>query len=612
MGKSEQMSSGQMSSGPGNSEPGRSEPVKRYPFRKYCEVLDRLEQTRGTKAKQTLFVELLRDIQHHGTLEDEVLACRFVSEGAFDPTSGLTGRLGARSQGMWVSEYCEIDYDKVFKPCRTATGSGSETIELLLTNMPHSGSKQAQPDTRNPWTLHDMDMSFGLMAQAKKSEDKRALFDQWLETLTPLEIKMALRMLGGGSLRIGFEARSLLQTLAKVSGSSLEHIRYAHMVLGSVSETARFVFEDRLDEASFSMFRPIAFMLASPVESLEALPWASVRLEEKLDGVRCQVHASVDRVELYSRDLNPLTQTFPDVVVEMKRAQSSLGGSFVLDGEVLAFDPSTKRILPFLDLQKRLGVKKPSSTLMNDVPVIFVAYDLLVLDEKEAFSQSLEQRRSQLTSLCTKAGLAYSRQFEVATPQQCQRAFEQALSHGNEGLMIKQVDSPYAFGQRSHHWQKLKEPEGALDTIIMYAHAGSGKRGGTYSDFTLGVAVANDDRFSESFIPIGKAYGGYTNAELRRLNQELKKLVVEKFGPTLSLRPWLVVELEFDSIQANKRTKAGYTLRFPRFRSIRWDLGPDDVDTLQEVERLAQAKSMLTRPSMDTLADKAPIILPNG
>lgn len=584
---------------------------KRYSFRNYCEVLDKIEQTRGTKAKQKLFVELLHDIQLHGTLEDGVLACRFVSEGAFDPSSGLTGRLGARSQGLWVSEYCGIDYEKVFKPCRTATGSGSETIQLLLTNMPQSIEKKHHGDTRGPWTLHDMDTSFGLMARAKKSENKREIFDQWLEILSPLEMKMALRMLGGGSLRIGFEARSLLQTLAMASGSSLEPIRYAHMVLGSVSETARFVFEDRLDEASFSMFRPIAFMLASPAESLDAITWTNVRLEEKLDGIRCQAHASAERVELFSRDLNLLSHTFPDIVTELERAQSTLDSSFVLDGEILAFDVASQTILPFLDLQKRLGVKKPSATLMKDVPVLFVAYDLLVLDEEEAFSQSLKQRRSQLIALCEKASIAYSRQFEVATTQQCQDAFNQALGHGNEGIMIKQVDSPYAFGQRSNHWQKLKEPEGTLDTIIMYAHAGSGKRGGTYSDFTLGVSVANDDRFTESFIPIGKAYGGYTNAELRRLNQELKQLVVEKFGPTLSLRPGLVVELEFDSIQVNKRTKAGFTLRFPRFRSIRWDLGPDDVDTLQDVERLAQAKASLSRPSMETLASDAPIILPN-
>lgn len=581
-----------------------------YSFREYCEGLHQIEWTRGTKAKQRHFVGLLRDIQHRGTLDELVLACRFVSEGAFEPQSGLTGRLGARSQGIWVSEYCGIDYEKVFKPCRTATGSGSETIELLLENMTPSSPKGGSINKHPRWSLLDMEEAFQKMARARNSSQKRELFDQWLHVLSPLEIKMALRMMGGGSLRIGFETRSVLQAIAAMQESSLEQIRYAHMVTGSVGETARLIFENRLQDASFSLFRPIAFMLASPVETIEAIDWSAVRLEEKLDGIRCQIHANNDRIELYSRDLNPLTHSFPEIVTTLAKSQNLVGHSFVLDGEVLAFDAPSKRILPFLELQKRLGVKKPTKKLLQDVPVIFIAYDLLVMDEKEYFDHPLEQRRALLVELCSKAGIAYSRDFAVETTQECTQAFEQALRHGNEGLMIKQVGSPYTFGQRSQHWQKLKEPEGSLDTIVMYAHAGSGKRGGLYSDFTLGISVIDDDRFSESYIPIGKAYGGYTNAELARINKEIKKLIVEKFGPTLSLRPGIVVELEFDSIQVNSRTKAGYTLRFPRFRAIRWDLGPNDVDSLKDVERLAHAKSAITRPSMDTLGQNAPIIIP--
>ena len=131
----------------------------------------------------------------------------------------------------------------------------------------------------------------------------------------------------------------------------------------------------------------------------------------------------------------------------------------------------------------------------------------------------------------------------------------------------------------------------------MYAHAGSGKRGGTYSDFTLGISVREDERFEEEFIPIGKAYGGYTDNELKVLNEAIRKLTVERYGPTLALRPGIVVELEFDDIQINKRTKAGYTLRFPRFRAIRWDLSPGDADTLRDVERLVEEK--LSRQPLD-------------
>ena len=126
--------------------------------------------------------------------------------------------------------------------------------------------------------------------------------------------------------------------------------------------------------------------------------------------------------------------------------------------------------------------------------------------------------------------------------------------------------------------------------MILYAHAGSGKRGGTYSDFTLGISVKDDDRYEEEFIPIGKAYGGYSNEELAEMNKRIKGLILERFGPTLLLKPEIMVELEFEDIQINKRTKAKYTLRLPRFKGIRWDLSPSDADTLKDVERMFEEK----------------------
>jgi DNA ligase-1 len=126
--------------------------------------------------------------------------------------------------------------------------------------------------------------------------------------------------------------------------------------------------------------------------------------------------------------------------------------------------------------------------------------------------------------------------------------------------------------------------------VMLYAHAGSGKRGGMYSDFTLGISVRDDERYEEEFIPIGKAYGGYTDEELYQLNDKISDLQVARYGPTLALKPSLMVEIEFDDIQVNNRTKAGYTLRLPRFRAIRWDLSPNDTDTLKDVEALYKQK----------------------
>jgi DNA ligase-1 len=192
-------------------------------------------------------------------------------------------------------------------------------------------------------------------------------------------------------------------------------------------------------------------------------------------------------------------------------------------------------------------------------------------------------RRQQLEAVAARFGIPVSRYKAIQNDAEIRVLFQTAKQQGHEGLMLKSVESAYEAGQRRKTWMKVKEPEEALTTVILYAHAGSGKRGGTYSDFTLGVRTHNAP--DSPFVPIGKAYGGYSNEELKQLNNALRDLVLDRFGPTIMLKPTIVVELEFDEIQQNSRTKAGFSLRFPRFKRIRWDLGPADTDTIEVVKQ---------------------------
>ena len=211
-------------------------------------------------------------------------------------------------------------------------------------------------------------------------------------------------------------------------------------------------------------------------------------------------------------------------------------------------------------------------------------------DGNPLFDDLLSVRRDKLEKLSKKYSIPITSQMKIDNQDDVEELFQRALDHGNEGLMLKRKDSMYEYGQRRKSWLKVKKPSGSLDTVMLYAHAGSGKRGGTYSDFTLGISVKDDDRYEEEFIPIGKAYGGYSDEELKKMNKLIKDITLERFGPTLLLKPHLVIELEFEEIQINKRTKAKYTLRFPRFKAIRWDLSPSDADTLKDVEQLYQQK----------------------
>jgi len=558
-----------------------------HSFRKFAEIVQRINETRGTNAKIKICAEYFREIKDEKQLS---LAAQFLGEGAFSLVSGKRASVGHRTVAKLAAEFCEIDYDQVFKPCRTATGSSSETIEKLFRNLPAAQKKQTPADL----TLTEVEkITEELYRTSSRKQKQDILLDTW-KKMTPVEVKYFIRILSQGSLRIGFESKSVTSAITKAFKQQLDEVRYAHMITGSLGKTVVLARKDKLHEATFKLFHPLSFMLASPIESRSVKDFDAYVAEEKFDGMRAQAHIKGNRVELYSRDLNEITHSFPEIVqFFVSRNLPEL----VLDGEICVFKDDT--ILPFQLLQKRMGLKKPSKKIMQQYPVVFIAYDVLYFHNRPVFDKTLVQRRKILDQLSISHGLPVTAQFKVKDKEHVDGLFQRALAHGNEGLMLKRKDSVYEYGQRRKSWLKVKEPGGSLDTIMMYAHAGSGKRGGTYSDFTFGVSVKDDERYEEEFIPIGKAYGGYSDEELKKMNRKIKELTVEKYGPTLGLKPGIVVELEFDDIQVNKRTKANYTLRLPRFKAIRWDLSPADVDSLKDVERIYQAKINRNRLKQD-------------
>lgn len=547
-------------------------------FYSLCIMIQNIRETRSSNGKISLFAEYLRQLQSDRDLH---LATKFTAEGAFEEISGKRASVGSRTSGLAAAKFCEIDYDLVFKPCRTATESSSETIERLMNNIPEAIQKREPANL----SLEQVDEIFDQLYTVSSRADKEQILWETWSRMTPVEIKYFIRMLSQGSLRIGFETRSVVSSIAKAFKQKREDVRYAHMITGSIGKTAVLAKHNQLEEAQFKLFHPLSFMLASPIESRSVENVEQYVAEEKFDGMRAQVHVNGNDVQIFSRDLNDITRSFPDIVsFFIKRKMPAT----VFDGEICVYKDDT--ILPFQMLQKRMGLRKPGKKILEKYPVLFIAYDLLYTENKPIFDLKLPERRALLEKLAETYELPTSVQFEISGKDDIDHLFNRALLHGNEGLMLKHKESKYEYGQRRKSWLKVKKPGGSFDTVIMYAHAGSGKRGGTYSDFTLGISVKEDERYEEEFIPIGKAYGGYTDEELKKINERVRELTVERYGPTLGLIPELVVEIEFDDIQVNKRTKAGYTLRLPRFKAIRWDLGPSDVNTLKDVEQFYRQK----------------------
>jgi len=372
------------------------------------------------------------------------------------------------------------------------------------------------------------------------------------------------------------------------------------MLCGDLAAVTRAAFAGTLASIHLRVFQPIQFMLASPEPTADALLarlTPPVWLEEKYDGIRCQLHKSGDRVELYSRDLHRITSQFPDLA----RAALALPGACILDGELLAWRGT--RALPFAELQKRLGRTGGDDFFLGaEIPVAFSAYDLLWLDGRSLLKSPLSTRRTALTALLSAPDFSASDlstfnsqpstfpSFHLApttaahTALDIEAAFLAARARGHEGLMAKDPASLYTPGRRGLAWLKLKKAYATLDVVVVGAEFGHGKRRDVLSDYTFAI---RDEAQADRLLTVGKAYSGLTDAEIATLTAHFLETTTEIKGRLRSVVPDTVLEIAFDSIQPSARHQSGFALRFPRIARIRTDKTPAQIDTLATCRRLA-------------------------
>jgi DNA ligase-1 len=348
------------------------------------------------------------------------------------------------------------------------------------------------------------------------------------------------------------------------------------------------------DDDRVQQSRPYPFFLASPIADEEAFfessdfDPASYLFEWKWDGIRAQIIKRGGEIFIFSRGEELVTDQFPEVAREAAR----LPGGTVLDGEILAFRDND--VMPFSALQKRIGRKAVGKKLLEDVPVIFMAFDLLEQDGEDLRSLPLSQRRYRLLSLLTPGALdeapscrmAFSSTLRVSSAiessdmQQLRAMRQMSRDIKVEGLMLKKLDSIYGVGRKRGDWWKWKIDPFTCDAVLMYAQAGHGRRANLYTDYTFGVWQG------DRLVPIAKAYSGLTDQEIRNVDAFIRANTLEKFGPVRTVRPQLVFELAFEGIQASKRHKAGLALRFPRMARWRTDKKAEEADTLANLEAL--------------------------
>ena len=438
-------------------------------------------------------------------------------------------------------------------------------------------------------TLQDVEGLAADLAVAKGTNARREMMRTIFDRLGALEARYFVKLLGG-ELRIGLKEAQVEEALAKAFGRKLESVRRANLLRGDIGEVAQYARRDTLDEATLALFHPLGFMLAQPLETPEeivaALP-APFAVEDKYDGIRAQAHVGGGRVAIFSRTLDEISGGYPEVVAALE----GLADGVVLDGELLVFDPaSPERALPFKALQTRLGRKAPSAELIAELPVSFVAYDIiaalgpdgtpaLVIDESYA------ERRARLERLpWPGVGARLAPNALVSTVDEVEAAFVAARAAGNEGIIAKHVGSVYTPGRRGKQWIKLKRALATLDVVVTGVERGHGKRRHVLSDYTFAVRASETD---PTLLNVGKAFTGLTDVEIATMTERFKALTLERFGGFHRVKPEVVLEVTFDIVQRSTRHKAGYALRFPRIVRIRDDKPVEEIDTLARVRELA-------------------------
>jgi len=444
-----------------------------------------------------------------------------------------------------------------------------------------------------------------------------------LRRATPLETKYLIKIMTG-EMRIGLKESLVEEAIAHAYGAAVKDVQRANMLVGDISATLALAARGALAEARMRLFHPIGFMLASPAENAEDAfrYFEPAQVEDKYDGIRAQAHcgsvegSAAPLVRLFSRTLDDVSQAFPELLPPLKCFQD-----VILDGEIVAWKAAERagvtegRALPFSELQKRLGRKRVTRELLEDVPVAYLVFDVLYAEGQLALDRPLRERATLLDRIFRETKIATVAEVEDAqgrlafepavgskagarAPTQIIRApiaradsakhldalFEAARARGNEGLMIKDVESAYQPGRRGKSWLKLKRELATLDVVVTAVEYGHGKRNKVLSDHTFAV------RDGERLLNVGKAYSGLTDAEIAELTEWFLAHTLEDRGHLRLVEPQVVLEVAFNAVMKSDRHESGYALRFPRIVRLRPDKKPAEIDTLARVEEVYRSQ----------------------
>ncbi len=559
-----------------------------------AELCERIAATTKKTGKVTMVAEYFRSQE----LRDAAVSAVFLSGRAFPAFDQRTLQVGGALLWKLVLELSGGSEAALRAAYRKRGDLGAAAYDVLLAKAPTSATI----------ILQEVRTVFDQIAETRTPTAKASILQSLLERMTALEAKYILKIITG-ELRIGLKESLVEEAIAKAYDDPLERVQRANMLLGDIGGTLLLAAEHRLDHAGMRLFHPIGFMLASPASDAEEAfqYFEHAQVEDKYDGIRAQAHCAGGQVRIFSRTLDEVTPSFPELVGGL----SELSGEVILDGEIVAWHNNQDggHAMPFSEIQKRLGRKLVSRKMMAEGPVAYVVFDVIYAEGELTLDKPLSERAQILERVFagakrvsprpvmnTQGSLLFEPEIEeegtvsgwilraptlrADSPQQLERYFDEAMARGNEGLMIKDLQSLYMPGRRGKWWLKLKRELATLDVVVTAAEFGHGKRIHVLSDYTFAV------RKGEELVNIGKAYSGLTDKEIAELTEWFLAHTTSDHGHVREVEPKIVLEVAFNAIMRSGRHDSGFALRFPRIVRVRQDKLPKDIDTIETVEKI--------------------------
>lgn len=552
-------------------------------YRRLVEIYDRLNATSSTLEKT------------------DILADAFVDAGELLPefTQLARGRLFA----SWESDDLGVSSSLTAQAITNATGINSDQIESWWRETGDLGDAAANAiENRTQTTLVSDTLEIqtvyttlrGLAEYEGSGSQKRRIDDiaNLLADAQPDEARYIVRTIIG-AMRLGVGEGTIRDAIATAffdgSDEATRAVERAYEVTNDfriVSVTAREQGRDGLDALDVELFRPVKAMLAQKAEDVADALEATEQplLEYKYDGMRTKIHIKGDEIRVFTRRLEDVTTQFPDIVAAVHEEIDA--ESAIIEAEVVVYDPETGSPIPFQEFSKRIKRKNDIEELAEEYPATVHVFDLLYHDGEPLVDTPLSERVERLEGLINHDGetktIQRAENLRPASIEQAESFYADALEAGQEGLIVKNMNAPYQPGSRVGYMLKVKPMMEPLDLVVVQAKWSEGRK----SDWLGRLRLACWDAEREELREVGRMFSGLTDAELREITAKLEPLIQSVDGRTAKLRPEVVIEVEYEEIQESTTYDSGYALRFPRFGGFRDDLGPEDADRFERVERL--------------------------